>query len=171
MNRDQRVLVGFVGPGEIFGLSSLLGQSTRPFRCEAYSDCTAAVVKPDIFVDTVLGVPLERLSLVLDVTVGRWWGMVVRYANFVGLGLRERLAGALLELAEKFGVRDSRHAADAQADACGAGGAGGSVAAAHDRAIERLRARGRHHSRGAAADNRARETVEACANAVSELNG
>lgn len=108
VNRDQRVLVGFVGPGEIFGLSSLLGQSTRPFRCEAYSDCTVAVVKPDIFVDTVLGVPLERLSLVLDVTVGRWWGMVVRYANFVGLGLRERLAGALLELAEKFGVRDSR---------------------------------------------------------------
>jgi CRP/FNR family transcriptional regulator, cyclic AMP receptor protein len=108
VNRDQRVLVGFVGPGEVFGLSSLLPQTTRPFRCEAYSDCSVAVVKPEVFVDTVLGVPLESLSLVLDVTVGRWWGMVVRYANFVGLGLRERLAGALLELAEKFGVRDSR---------------------------------------------------------------
>ncbi len=108
VNRDQRVLVGFVGPGEVFGLSSLLPQTTRPFRCEAYSDCSVAVVKPEVFVDTVLGVPLERLSFVLDVTVGRWWGMVVRYANFVGLGLRERLAGALLELAEKFGVRDSR---------------------------------------------------------------
>ncbi|HZC45921.1 MAG TPA: Crp/Fnr family transcriptional regulator [Candidatus Acidoferrum sp.] len=108
VNRNQRVLVGFVGPGEVFGLSSLLPQTTRPFRCEAYSDCTVAVVKPEVFVDSVLGVPLERLSLILDVTVGRWWGMVVRYANFVGLGLRERLAGALLELAEKFGVRDSR---------------------------------------------------------------
>jgi CRP-like cAMP-binding protein len=108
VNREQRVLVGFVGPGEVFGLSSLLPQTTRPFRCEAYSDCLVAVVKPEVFVDTVLGVPLERLSLILDVTVGRWWGMVVRYANFVGLGLRERLAGALLELAEKFGVRDSR---------------------------------------------------------------
>jgi CRP/FNR family cyclic AMP-dependent transcriptional regulator len=108
VNRDQRVLVGFVGPGEVFGLSSLLPQTTRPFRCEAYSDCSVAVVKPEVFVDTVLGVPLETLSLILDVTVGRWWGMVVRYANFVGLGLRARLAGALLELAEKFGVRDSR---------------------------------------------------------------
>jgi CRP-like cAMP-binding protein len=108
VNREQRVLVGFVGPGEVFGLSSLLPQTTRPFRCEAYSDCLVAVVKPDVFVDTVLGVPLERLSLILDATVGRWWGMVVRYANFVGLGLRERLAGALLELGEKFGVRDSR---------------------------------------------------------------
>src|SRR5579863_1110056 len=108
VNRDQRVLVGFVGPGEVFGLSSLLPDTTRPFRCEAYSDCIVAVVKPDVFVDTVLGVPLERLSIILDATVGRWWGMLVRYANFVGLGLRERLAGALLELAEKFGVRDSR---------------------------------------------------------------
>jgi CRP-like cAMP-binding protein len=108
VNREQRVLVGFVGPGEVFGLSSLLPQTTRPFRCEAYSDCMVAVVKPEVFVDTVLGVPLQRLSLILDATVGRWWGMVVRYANFVGLGLRERLAGALLELAEKFGVRDSR---------------------------------------------------------------
>jgi CRP/FNR family cyclic AMP-dependent transcriptional regulator len=34
--------------------------------------------------------------------------MLIRYANFVGLGLRERLADALLELAAKFGVRDSR---------------------------------------------------------------
>ena len=108
INRDQRVLVGFVGPGEVFGLSSLLPQTTRPFRCEAYSDCSVAVVKPEVFVDTVLGVPLESLSVILDATVGRWWGMVVRYANFVGLGLRARLAGALLELAEKFGVRDSR---------------------------------------------------------------
>src|SRR5579863_774648 len=108
VNRAQRVLVGFVGPGEVFGLSSLLPQTTRPFRCEAYSDCVVAMVKPEIFVDTVLGVPLERLSIILDATVGRWWGMLVRYANFVGLGLRERLAGALLELAEKFGVRDSR---------------------------------------------------------------
>ncbi len=108
VNRDQRVLVGLVGPGEVFGLSSLLPPTTRPFRCEAFTDCTVAVVKPETFVDTVLGIPAERLSLVLDVTVGRWWGMLVRYANAVGLGLRERLAGALLELALKFGVRDSR---------------------------------------------------------------
>ena len=108
VNRDQRVLVGLVGPGEVFGLSSLLPPTTRPFRCEAFTDCTVAVVKPEIFVQTVLGIPAEQLSLVLDVTVGRWWGMLVRYANFVGLGLRERLAGALLDLSGKFGVQDSR---------------------------------------------------------------
>jgi len=108
LNRDERVLVGLVGPGEIFGVSSLLPGATRPFRCDAFSDCTVGVGDPAKFVDIVLGVPLERLSRTLDVTVGRWWGMLQRYTNFIGLSVRERLAGALLELGAKFGVDDAR---------------------------------------------------------------
>ena len=108
LNRDERVLVGLVGPGEIFGVSSLLPGATRPFRCDAFSDCTVGVGDPAKFVGIVLGVPLERLSRTLDVTVGRWWGMLQRYTNFIGLSVRERLAGALLELGAKFGVDDAR---------------------------------------------------------------
>jgi len=108
LNREERVLVGLVGPGEVFGVSSLLPQAIRPFRCDAFTDCTVAIMQPDAFVDLTLKIPLENLSRVLDVTVGRWWTMLVRYANFVGLGLRERLAGALLEVGTKFGVNDSR---------------------------------------------------------------
>jgi CRP-like cAMP-binding protein len=108
LNRDERVLVGLVGPGEIFGVSSLLPGATRPFRCDAFSDCTVGVGDPAKFVEIVLGVPLERLSRTLDVTVGRWWGMLQRYTNFIGLSVRERLAGALLELGAKFGVDDAR---------------------------------------------------------------
>jgi CRP-like cAMP-binding protein len=108
ISRDERVLVGLVGPGEIFGVSSLLPHATRPFRCDAFSDSVVGVVRPETFVGLVLGVPLERLSHTLDVTVGRWWMMLQRYTNFVGLSVRERLAGALLELAMKFGVEDSR---------------------------------------------------------------
>lgn len=108
LQRDERVLVGLVGPGEIFGVSSLLPGQTRPFRCDAFSDCTVGVGDPATFVDIVLGVPLERLSQTLDVTVGRWWGMLQRYTNFIGLSVREKLAGALLELGAKFGVDDAR---------------------------------------------------------------
>lgn len=108
LKKSERVLVGLVGPGEIFGVSSLLPEATRPFRCDAFSDCVVAVIEPSVFVETVAGIPLETFSRTLDITVGRWWGMLIRYANFVGLGLRERLADALLELAAKFGVRDSR---------------------------------------------------------------
>ncbi len=108
LHRDERVLVGLVGPGEVFGVSSLLPHVTRPFRCDAFSDCTIGVVRPETFVGLVLGVPLERFSRTLEITVGRWWMMLQRYTNFVGLSVRERLAGALLELTAKFGVEDAR---------------------------------------------------------------
>src|SRR6202043_2664927 len=54
------------------------------------------------------GVPLERFSRTLEVTVGRWWSMLQRYTNFVGLTVRERLGSALLELGAKFGADDAR---------------------------------------------------------------
>jgi len=34
----RRVLVGVFGPGDIVGISALLGIRSRPFRCEALSD-------------------------------------------------------------------------------------------------------------------------------------
>ena len=68
----------------------------------------AAAVRPETFVDTVLGVPLERASRMLEMTVGRWWSMILRYSSFVGMGLRERLAGALVEIASKSSVQDAR---------------------------------------------------------------
>jgi CRP/FNR family transcriptional regulator, cyclic AMP receptor protein len=108
LNRAEKVLVGLVGPGEVFGVSSLLPNATRPFRCEAFTDCIVGIGRPSTFVGLMLGVPLERFSRTLDVTVGRWWSMLQRYTNFVGLTVRERLAGALLELAAKFGADDAR---------------------------------------------------------------
>jgi CRP/FNR family transcriptional regulator, cyclic AMP receptor protein len=108
LNRSEKVLVGLVGPGEVFGVSSLLPNATRPFRCEAFSDCIVGVGRPATFVGLMLGVPLERFSRTLEVTVGRWWSMLQRYTNFVGLTVRERLAAALLELAAKFGAEDAR---------------------------------------------------------------
>ena len=108
LNRAEKVLVGLVGPGEVFGVSSLLPNATRPFRCEAFTDCVVAIGRPSTFVGLMLGVPLERFSRTLEVTVGRWWSMLQRYTNFVGLTVRERLAGALLELGAKFGADDAR---------------------------------------------------------------
>jgi CRP/FNR family transcriptional regulator, cyclic AMP receptor protein len=108
LSASERILVSLVGPGEIFGVSSLLTVAKRPFRCDAFSDCLVGVTSPQAFVDVTLGVRLEDLSRVLDVTVGRWWGMLLRYTTFLGLALRERLAGALLELATKFGAEDAR---------------------------------------------------------------
>lgn len=108
LHRTERVLVGLVGAGEVFGVSSLLPNSTRPFRCDAFTDCIVGIGRPSTFVGLVLGVPLERFSRTLEVTVARWWTMLQRYTQFVGLPVRERLAGALLELAAKFGAEEAR---------------------------------------------------------------
>jgi CRP/FNR family cyclic AMP-dependent transcriptional regulator len=108
LNASERILVSLVGPGEIFGVSSLLPTAKRPFRCDAFNDCLVGVTTPEAFVDAALGVPLQDLSRMLEVTVGRWWAMLLRYTNFLGLALRERLAGALLELSAKFGADDAR---------------------------------------------------------------
>lgn len=58
LNREERVLVGLVGPGEVFGVSSLLPNATRPFRCDAFSDCIVGVGSPSTLVEVMLGVPL-----------------------------------------------------------------------------------------------------------------
>ena len=109
VGRDQeRVLVALVAAGEIFGVSSLLTEMQRPFRCDAFTDCRVGTISPEQFVDIVLGIPFANFSRTMEFTVGRWWGMLLRYTSFLGLGLRERLAAALLELASKFGVRDAR---------------------------------------------------------------
>ena len=59
LNASERILVSLVGPGEIFGVSSLLTVAKRPFRCDAFSDCLVGVISPEAFVDAALGVRLE----------------------------------------------------------------------------------------------------------------
>lgn len=105
---EDRVLVALLAAGEVFGISSLLAEMQRPFRCDAFTDCRVGVISPEVFVDIVLGIPFADFRQTMEITAGRWWSMVLRYAAFVGSGLRERLAAALLELASKFGVRDAR---------------------------------------------------------------
>ena len=107
LHGSEKVLVGLVGPGEVFGVSSFLPNSTRPFRCDAFTDCIVGAGRPSTFVGLMLGVPLERFSRTLEVTVARWWMMLQRYTQFIGLPVRERLAGALLELAAKFGAEEA----------------------------------------------------------------
>src|SRR5260370_7991687 len=102
LSASERILVSLVGPGEIFGVSSLLTVAKRPFRCDAFSDCLVGVISPEAFVDATLGVRLEDLSRVLDVTAGRWGAMLLRYTNFLGLPLPHPLAPPLLDFGRTF---------------------------------------------------------------------
>jgi CRP/FNR family transcriptional regulator, cyclic AMP receptor protein len=104
----EDVLVSLICPGEFFGITALMPGMQRAFRSEAFSDCWVGMVQADTFVTTLLGVPFLDFSSLMGTTVNRWFSLLYRYAHFQGLGLRQRLAMALLELAQKFGVQDDR---------------------------------------------------------------
>jgi CRP/FNR family cyclic AMP-dependent transcriptional regulator len=104
----EDVLVSLICPGEFFGITSLMPGMQRAFRSDAFSDCWVGTVAADTFVTTLLGVPFADFSALMGTTVNRWFSLLHRYAHFQGLSLRQRLAMALLELAQKFGVQDDR---------------------------------------------------------------
>jgi CRP-like cAMP-binding protein len=103
----RHVLVGVVGPGDIVGISALLANGGRPFRCEALSECKVAAIAGTTFRSLVLSDP-TTFEKAMQATFGRWEQLLKRYAQFMTLGARGRIATALLELADRFGVSNDR---------------------------------------------------------------
>lgn len=106
----EDVLVSLIRPGELFGITALMPEARRAFRCEAFSDCWVGVTRAEVLVSHLLGVSLADFRGMMGSSVGRWFTLLYRYIRFQGLGLRQRLVLALLELTQKFGVQDSRGA-------------------------------------------------------------
>jgi CRP-like cAMP-binding protein len=105
----ERMLIGLIGPGEVFGLAAFTTEPSHRYRCDAFSDCTLAEIRADKFAELVLGIPLERLRSFMAVTMGRWWwGLPIWYVRAAHLSLQDRLIALLGEVSRKFGVRDSR---------------------------------------------------------------
>jgi len=108
MNENgRRVLVGVVGPGDIVGISALLFNGARPFRCEALSESKVAAVDAPTFRSVVLS-ETATFEKAMQATFGRWEQLLKRYAQFMLLGARGRIAMTLLELADRFGVSNDR---------------------------------------------------------------
>jgi CRP/FNR family cyclic AMP-dependent transcriptional regulator len=103
----RRVLVGVVGPGDIVGISALLSGGPRPFRCEALSECKVAALSASKFRSLTFSDP-ATFEKAMQATFGRWEQLLKRYAQFMTLGARGRIATALLELAQRFGVSNDR---------------------------------------------------------------
>jgi CRP/FNR family cyclic AMP-dependent transcriptional regulator len=102
------VLLSFLPAGEIFGLGPFLPDAQQPFRADAFSDCRVGIIKPEAFIDALLGVPREAFLRFHKLTMNRVWAMFLRCTRGVGLNLRKRLALALLELSESFGEEHPR---------------------------------------------------------------
>ena len=107
-HRNERILVGHLGPGDTFGVDGLTPGRKRRYASEAVSDCAALSMDPENFAQAVLGDSLDHIGPALSNTFGHSFELLARYTHFVRLGTRGRLALSLLEMARKFGIRDSR---------------------------------------------------------------
>lgn len=103
----RRLVMGIVGPGDIVGVGSFLGQARHELSVYALTEvraqhlakaaCERLVREPSLLTGQFL------LALARQVKVLR------RYSHYVAAhaGVRERLAALLLELGERFGQRIS----------------------------------------------------------------
>lgn len=104
----EEVLVSLIRPGELFGITALLPGMQRAFRSVAFTDCQIGVIQAEDFVTALLGIESQDFRFVMESTVSRWVDLLQRYSHFQALSQRQKLAMALLEIALKFGIQDSR---------------------------------------------------------------
>ncbi len=97
----------FLTPGSIFGELAVIGQESRNTMAEAYEDCTVYSMERDAFLAFIV----ERPALALEVTrliAERRQALENKIDNLLFKGAHARLASLFLDLANDFGVRDSR---------------------------------------------------------------
>jgi CRP-like cAMP-binding protein len=105
--KNERVLLEVLGPGDVVCIPTLLPDLRHSLECEAFTECQIGVLSAQALVETA-GLEYNQFLLALKLTMGRWWALLVRQSRFVNQTLEERIAVALLDLANKFGLPDAR---------------------------------------------------------------
>jgi CRP-like cAMP-binding protein len=106
--KGQRTLVIMVSPGLIPEFPTAVAGVTYNFRCEAVTNCEVGKIELDSFVKICLGIGSAAFRRMSASFLGRWDRVHLRCANLIGCTLEERLALALLDLSENFGVPNHR---------------------------------------------------------------
>jgi len=101
-------VVAILSPGVIFRMPLMPRGIDHHFQWTALSDCRVAEVSTESFIKISLGILPADYARVADTGNGRLGYLMGRYPSFLGLGLLERVAVALLELALEFGVQNTR---------------------------------------------------------------
>jgi CRP-like cAMP-binding protein len=104
----HQVLVALLAPGEIFGVPSLLPKMAQGLNGYAFANSLMAKIDSTKLLDILLGVELRAFKSATEMTVGWSAETLMRYIKMFHMAPRERLVIALIEIGEKFGVRDSR---------------------------------------------------------------
>jgi CRP-like cAMP-binding protein len=105
--RSERMTVALLAPGPIPEFPSLpISQSS--FQCEAYNDCRVGSLGWDDFERITVNAAESAFKKFHENDLKQWYRLLLRSSGFLNLGLRERVAIALLELCSDFGVEESR---------------------------------------------------------------
>jgi CRP-like cAMP-binding protein len=105
--KNERVLLEVLGPGDVVCIPTLLPDVRHGLEYEAFTECEIGVLSAQALVETT-GLEYASFFLALKLTMSRWWALLVRQSHFMDQTLEERIAVALLDLAEKFGLPDAR---------------------------------------------------------------
>lgn len=105
---EKQTIVSLLPAGEFFGFDSLMPKAQHPFRCEAFESGAVGAIKPQSFVETLLGVSYESFLHWYTAAMHSGRKMYIHCVKGIGLDLRRRLALELMNLAERFGTTDKR---------------------------------------------------------------
>lgn len=105
------VLVELAGPGDLVGYADFAdadGTRSQLFEATALSNTCVALFTRHQISEVLKALEPEALLKMAESINSMWSSVVYRYATFLGMSLRKRLEVVLGELAERFGVPDSR---------------------------------------------------------------
>jgi hypothetical protein len=102
-----RIAIALLSPG-VIAKPPALAHFAGHFRCDALRSSRIGRVAQDVLVEIVLGARLPEFERLAKLPFGGVENLLTRYPGFTGLGLRARVAVALLDLGRAFGVQDSR---------------------------------------------------------------
>ena len=105
---DRQTIVSLLPPGEFFGVDSLVPDSRHPFRCDAFETSTIGSIKPQVFVETLLGTAYEDFLPGFVASLNFTRQAYIHCIRGIGLDVRRRIALELSNLADRFGSNDSR---------------------------------------------------------------
>jgi CRP/FNR family transcriptional regulator, cyclic AMP receptor protein len=106
VNQDNATVISILGPGDL--LSKLFFKEAPKVRVQAVADCVLLTLPRRPFLEAMLGSSGEELDSAVNLIFGEALVLLARYWQTLGGRLIVRLAAALLDLARKFGVEESR---------------------------------------------------------------
>jgi CRP/FNR family transcriptional regulator, cyclic AMP receptor protein len=105
---EHQTIVSLIPPGEFFGLDSLVPDSRHAFRCDAFETATIGSIKPQAFVEILLGTSYANFLPGFATTLHLNRQAYIHCIRGIALDVRRRIALELSHLADRFGSADAR---------------------------------------------------------------